>query len=151
METALYFFLLMQCIFPFLLADCIVIVHEVNHHTISVSVYLAENISVGVVLQEHCGGARVVVSRSDVQCREADLALGTIVDEQCHNIFMALLERYCQGSEAILRDGTASERDSEMTEKVEEVGRGKETEKSKEEGGKMDKVKRCLTVSFMHW
>lgn len=72
-------------------------------HPLSVSVYLAENISIGVVLQEHCGGACVVVSRSDVQRREADLALGAIVDEECHNIFMALLEGYCQGGEAILR------------------------------------------------
>lgn len=100
------------------------------------SVYLAENIGVGVVLQEHCGGARVVVSRSDVQCREADLAFGAIVDEQCHNVFMALLECYCQGSEAILREGTASERDGEMT--VEKVGRSRrgrsEKGKRKREG-----------------
>lgn len=82
---------------------------------LSESVYLAENISVGVVLQEHSGGARIIVSRSDVQCREADLALGAIVDKQRHNIFMALLECYCQGSEAILREGTASERDGVIT------------------------------------
>lgn len=53
--------------------------------------YLAKNIGVGVVLQENCSSARVIVSRSNVQGREADLALGAIVDEQCHYIFVALL------------------------------------------------------------
>lgn len=68
-------------------------------------VYLAENISVGVILQKHCGCACVVISCSDVQCRESNLALGAIVDEQCHNVFVPLLEGYCQRSEAILREG----------------------------------------------
>ncbi len=72
-------------------------------------VYLAENIRVGVVLQEHSGRARVVVTRGDVQCGEADLAFGTIVDEEGHNVFVALLEGDCQGSEAVLRDQRVKE------------------------------------------
>jgi len=47
----------------------------------SVSVYLAENISVWIVLQEHGGGASVIVPCGDVQRWEADLALSAIVDE----------------------------------------------------------------------
>lgn len=65
--------------------------------------YLAEHVRVGVVLQQYRGGACVVVSCSNVQRRESDLALGAVVDEQRHNVFMTLLEGYCQGSEAILR------------------------------------------------
>ena len=73
-------------------------------------IYLAENIRVRVVLQKHCGGARVIVSCSDVQRRKADLSLSAIVDEQRHNVFMALLEGHCQGSEAILRERKEMER-----------------------------------------
>ena len=84
---------------------------------VSVSVYLAEDISVGVVLQEHRGGAGVVVSCGDVQRGEPDLAFGAVVDEQRHNVFMALLEGYGQGSEAVLREGRDDRR---------RKGRGKE-------------------------
>lgn len=87
------------------------------------SEYLAENISVGVVLQEHCGGARVVVSRRDVQRGKPDFALGAVVDEQRHDVFMALLERHCQRGEAVLTEAAAKEREGEMTERVEEAGR----------------------------
>lgn len=74
------------------------------------NVYLAENIGVGVILQKHCSSARVIVSCGNVQRRKADLALGAIVDEQCHNDFVALLEGHCQRSEAILRERTLSKR-----------------------------------------
>lgn len=64
--------------------------------------HLAEDIGVGVVLQEHGGGARVVVSRGDVQRRQPDLAFGAVVDEQRHDVLVALLERHCQRGEAVL-------------------------------------------------
>ncbi|TNN86276.1 hypothetical protein EYF80_003361 [Liparis tanakae] len=66
--------------------------------------YLAENISVRIVLQEHGGGARVIVPCGDVQRWEADLALRAVVDEQCHYVFVALLEGYRQGGEAVLKE-----------------------------------------------
>lgn len=73
------------------------------------SKYLAENIGIWIVLQQHRGGARVVVPRGDVQRGEAHLALGAIVDEQRHDILMALLEGHCQGGEAILREDGGEE------------------------------------------
>lgn len=47
-----------------------------------------------------------------MQRGEADLALGAIVDEECHNIFVALLEGHGQGGEAILRGEKRNERGS---------------------------------------
>ena len=64
--------------------------------------YLAEHVGVGVVLQQHGGGARVVVARGDVQRGQPHLALGAVVDEQGHHVLMALLQRHRQGGEAIL-------------------------------------------------
>lgn len=87
---------------------------------LSLNAHLAKNIWVGVVLQENSSGARVVISCSDVQCGEADLALGAVVDEQCHHVFVALLEGDSKGSEAILREGTVSRRETEKREKREE-------------------------------
>lgn len=66
--------------------------------------YLAEDVRVGVVLQEDCSGARVVISGSDVQSGEADLAFGAVVNEQGYNVLMALLKGHGEGREAILRD-----------------------------------------------
>lgn len=91
----------------------------------SMSVYLAEHVRVGVVLQEHSGGARVVVTSGDVEGGEPDLALGAIVDEQCNDIFMALLQSYCEGSEAVLREEAARNSMEVITEKRRENGEGR--------------------------
>lgn len=84
--------------------------------------YLAENIRVGVVLQEDCGGARVVISGGDVQSGEADLALGAVVNEQGYDVLVALLEGHCEGREAILRDEAKSrEEGSQMIKRLNSV------------------------------
>lgn len=64
---------------------------------------LAQDVSVGVVLQQHGGGSRVVVSSCDVQRGEADLPFGSVVDQQGHHVLVALLERHRQRREAVLR------------------------------------------------
>lgn len=67
------------------------------------SCYLAEYIRIGVVLQEHCGCACVVVARRNVQRREADLSLGAVVDEQGDDILVSLLKSDGEGSESVLQ------------------------------------------------
>lgn len=66
---------------------------------------LAEDVCVGVVLQQHSSSPSVVVACGYVQRRKADLPLGAVIDEQRHHVFMALLQRHCQGSEPILEEG----------------------------------------------
>lgn len=41
-----------------------------------------------------------------MQSGETDLALGTVVNEQGYNVFVALLEGHCEGREAILEEET---------------------------------------------
>ena len=65
--------------------------------------YLAEYIRIGVILQEHCGCACIIVACCNVQRREADLSLGAIVDEQGYNIFMSLLKSHSQRSKSVLQ------------------------------------------------
>ena len=67
--------------------------------------YLAEHVRVGVVLQQHGGGARVVVAGGDVQRGEADFALGAVVDEQGDNVLVSLLKSHGQRGKAILDRG----------------------------------------------
>lgn len=74
-------------------------------HVIKRATNLAEDVGVGVVLQQHSGGPSVVVAGSDVQRRQADLSLGAIVDEQRHHILVALLQCHRQGGEPILEEG----------------------------------------------
>lgn len=67
--------------------------------------YLAQDIGVGVVLQQHGCRSGVVVAGGDVQCRKAHLALGAIADEQRHYILVPLLQRHRQWGEAVLPIG----------------------------------------------
>lgn len=57
-------------------------------------------------MQEDSCSASVVVSCSYVKCWKADLPFRAVVDEQRHDVFMALLEGHSEGREAILRDST---------------------------------------------
>lgn len=66
-------------------------------------IYLAEYIRIGVILQKHCGCARIVVACCNVQRREADFSLGAVVDEQSYDILMSLLKSHGERSESILR------------------------------------------------
>lgn len=66
--------------------------------------YLGLDISVVVVLEEQGGRLGVVLSGSNVQGRQADLAFGIVLQEDGDNLVMTLLKGNGQRSEAILEE-----------------------------------------------
>lgn len=64
--------------------------------------YFAEDVWVWVVLQQHGSSARVIIACRDVQGRKTHFALGAIVYQEGHHVFVTLLKSYCQRSKAIL-------------------------------------------------
>lgn len=71
--------------------------------------YLAQDIWVGVILQQYCSSARVIIARRDVQGWQSHLALGAVVDEESYYVLVALLEGHCQGRETILTEEAGTE------------------------------------------
>lgn len=70
--------------------------------SISVVTHLGLDIRVVVVLQEQGRGLGVVLAGSDVQGRQAYLALCIVLQQQGDHLVMALLEGHRQRGEAIL-------------------------------------------------
>lgn len=66
--------------------------------------YLGLDISVVVILEEQGSRLGVVLSGSNVQGRQADLAFGIILQEDGDNLVMTLLKGNGQRSEAILEE-----------------------------------------------
>ena len=64
--------------------------------------HLGKHVGIGVVLQQHGGRPRVVVSGCDVQGGQAHLAFRAVVDEMCHYVLVALLQGHGQRGEAVL-------------------------------------------------
>lgn len=77
--------------------------------------HLAEYVWIRVILQKHCGCACIVVACCNVQCREADLSLGAVVDEEGYNIFMALLKSHGKRRKSILQHTRERELQDELT------------------------------------
>lgn len=66
--------------------------------------YLGLDVSVVVVLEEQGGRLGVVLSGSNVQGRQADLAFGIVLQENGDNLVVTLLKGNGQRSEAILEE-----------------------------------------------
>lgn len=66
--------------------------------------YLGLDVCVVVVLEEQGGRLGVVLSGSNVQGRQADLAFGIVLQEDGDNLVMTLLKGNGQRSEAILEE-----------------------------------------------
>lgn len=76
--------------------------------------HLGLHVCIVVVLQEQGRGLGVVLAGSDVQGRQANLALSIVLQQQGDHLVMALLESHRQRGEAVLKGrgrhrGTVSE------------------------------------------
>lgn len=56
--------------------------------------HLGEDVSIGVILQQHGGCAGVIVAGCNVQGGQADLTLCPIVDKVSNHILMSLLQSH---------------------------------------------------------
>lgn len=64
--------------------------------------YLGQDVRIGVVLQEHSRRPSVIIACSYVQCWQTHFALGPVVNQVSHHIFVTLLQSHSQRCESIL-------------------------------------------------